>query len=350
MRAVNAMTQEEADVATWIDDAVHTAITDSMRYSTRSEWANANKIGVSDIGGCREYVRRTIIDEEFTDPQENFAAAFVGTAVGDYAEKALQAFADANHPEWHVQTQLSVTVRLVIYGFELRLPGHPDGLLKTPEKHVVLDFKSKDKLGTTRRQGPEDKQRFQVTLYTKALIDSGEIDEDKAWCVLTFIDRSGSEPRPVSFAWKYDPAILQQAEQWMEDVIYAVQHGEETSRDMPRSWCWEVCPRATACRGFDTDVEGVIDAPHIVEAAAQYKEANAAMRQLEKDKESAKSVLRGVAGVAGDWVVRWIDVPPTTVAEQERAGYKRLDIRAVPKQAARKRVRKTETNEGEASE
>ena len=346
MRAIDAMTDDEAGIATWIDDSVHSAISDSMRFSARSEWANANKIGVSDIGGCREYVRRTIIDEEFTDPQENFAAAFVGTAVGDYAEKALQWWADRNHPEWHVRTQLSVTVRLNIYGFELNLPGHPDALMivTMPDgevRHVVVDFKSKDKLGATRRSGPEDKQRFQVTLYTKALIDDGTIEEDKAWCALTFIDRSGAEPRPVSFAWKYDPTILQQAEQWMEDVIYAVQHGEETSRDMPRSWCWEVCPRATACRGFDTDAQGVIEQQHLIDAVETHKVATATVKAAKNDLDSAKSVLANVAGVAGADVVRWIEIPPIVDSEGEvkRAGYRRLDIRPVPKDIPRKRQR-----------
>src|SRR6187431_791621 len=145
MRAVDAMSEEEAAAAQAFEGLLRYAIDSSMRDSPRSTYAAENKIGVSDIGGCREYVRRTIIDEPFTDEQENYAAAFIGTAIGAFAEQAMKGvYGDK------VDTQVAVNVVLNIRGYVLNLPGHPD--LVTAD--TCVDFKTVDKLGVTRRTGP----------------------------------------------------------------------------------------------------------------------------------------------------------------------------------------------------
>jgi hypothetical protein len=326
MSAVDAMTQAEATAATAFEIVLRECIDRSMRDSPRSTYAAENKIGVSDIGGCREFVRRTIIDEAFTDEQENYAAAFIGTAVGALAEQAMKnALGD------QVETQVAVTVSLNIRGYLLNIPGHPDLV----SKDACVDFKTVDKLGVTRRLGPTTKQWYQVMLYIRALIAMGRLERD-AWAILAFIDRSGSEPQPLVFARRYDEAVVREAEEWMEDVIYAVQHGEEASRDQPRAWCQACCPRVSACRGYDTDVEGLITDPIILEAIEVYRDATAAIKQLEKDKESAKSVLQDVAGNTGDVVIRWSVVDPTDVPAHTRAGYKRLYLSKPPRPPRRR--------------
>lgn len=330
MSAVDAMTQEEATAATAFEIILRESIDRSMRDSPRSTYAAENKIGVSDIGGCREFVRRTIIDEAFTDEQENYAAAFIGTAVGTLAEQAVK---DALGEQ--VETQVAVTVTLNIRGYVLNLPGHPDLV----SKDACVDFKTVDKLGVTRRVGPTTKQWFQVMLYTQALIAMGRLPSD-AWCILAFIDRSGAEPQPLVFARRYDPAVVREAEDWLDDVIYAVQNGEEASRDQPRSWCEAVCPRVSACRGYDTDVEGLITDPIILEAIEVYRDSGAAIKQLEKDRESAKSVLANVAGNTGEVVLRWIEVGESEVPAHTRAGYKRIAL-SKPPRPPRKRVPKS---------
>jgi hypothetical protein len=336
MSAVDAMSQEEATAATAFEIVLREAIDRSMRDSPRSTYAAENKIGVSDIGGCREFVRRTIIDEAFTDEQENYAAAFVGTAVGALAEQAMK---DALGDQ--VETQVAVTVTLNIRGYVLNLPGHPDLV----SKDACVDFKTVDKLGVTRRTGPTTKQWYQVHLYVAALIAMGRLPKD-AWCILAFIDRSGSEPQPLVFARRFDPAIVREAEDWLDDVIYAVQHDEETSRDQPRSWCEAVCPRVSACRGYDTDVTGLIEDPVVLEAIEVYREATAAIKQLEKDKDSAKSVLRDIAGNTGDTVIRWIEVPESEVPAHKRAGYRRISFSKPPRPPRKRAATAEEPTEG----
>lgn len=317
------MTQEEADYSKSVEQSVRYAFDATMRMSDRSAYAASNRLGVSDIGGCREFVRRTIIDEPFSDEQSDFAPAFMGTAIGALAEKAMVLHGGVEG----IQTQVSVTVELRIGNHVLRIPGHPDLVIP---KVAVWDFKTVDGLGVTRREGPKDRQWFQVMLYAKALIEQGLLPAD-CWVTLVFIDRSGSEPEPLVFSKRFDVSIIAAAEEWMSDVVYALEHGEMTSRDQPRSWCEKVCPRYTACRQPDTDVEGVIDNDLVRDAVKVYQRALAEEKRAAKDKKSAVSALKNIAGVVPDengepWTLRWIHVNESDVPGYTRASYDRIHL------------------------
>jgi hypothetical protein len=330
MRAIDAMSQEEADKAEAIRASVRSALDASMRDSERSEYAKKNMIGVSDIGGCREFVRRTIIDEPYSDEQEDYHAAFVGTAVGDLAEKALVKKYPGSVLSGDMRVQVDVTVTLTVREFVIHIPGHADVVVNDG----VWDFKTKDGLGVVARTGPEEKHWFQVHLYAKALIDDGQLLPD-CWVTLIYIDRSGSQPDPVVFSRRFDQSVLDAAMAWMDDVIYAVQMDEEASRDMPRSWCEACCPRYTACRQPDTDVTGLITNEVYRNAVEVYRDALEREKQAKKDKDSAKSTLANVAGVvptdSGPYTLRWVNVDATQVPGYERAGYSKIDLRPVHK-------------------
>lgn len=326
MRAVDLMSQEEADHAKAIEQRVGVAFSRTMEMSDRSAYAASNRLGVSDIGGCREFVRRTIIDEPYSDEQSDFAPAFMGTAIGALAEKAMELHGGIDG----IQTQVAVTVELTIGNHTLRIPGHPDLVIP---KTDVWDFKTVDGLGVTRREGPKDRQWFQVMLYAKALIAMGILDP-YCWVSLVFIDRSGGEPQPLVFSRRYDVAVIAAAEEWLADVIYAVENNELTSRDQPRTWCEKVCPRYTACRQPDTDVEGIIDNEMVRDAVKVYQQALEEEKRAKKDKESAASALRNIAGVVPDengepWTLRWIHVNPTEVPGFTRSAYDRIHLSKV---------------------
>jgi hypothetical protein len=308
--------QWSGDVATMLRRAIDA----SMNESDRSKWAESNHLGVSDIGTCHEYVRRMIIGVPWVDEQENFAAAFVGTAVGNAAEQAMvTAFGEA------VQVQRKVTVHLTVRGYELDLPGtadiivHDDGL---------IDVKTKDGLGVVRRVGLTKQQVFQLVLYAAALIQEGVLDAENLMLACAFIDRSGREPDPYVYGFAYTEALLQEAMDWIGDVIYAIENDEVAQKDPPRPFCFATCPYASDCRGGDTDVEGLLMDPEIVEAARVYKEANAIIAAAAKDKKSALSVLDGVAGNTGEYMVRWIDIDASTFTVNKKA-HRRIDIRPV---------------------
>lgn len=306
--------QWSGQIATLLRQAIDAA----MNESDRSKWAESNHLGVSDIGTCHEYVRRMILGIPWTDEQDNFAAAFVGTAVGEHVERAMA----AKFPE--VQVQRKVVVHLRVRGYELDLPGTADIIVANDS---LIDVKTKDGLGVVRRTGLTKQQVFQLVLYAAALISEGVLSED---CMIgcAFVDRSGREPDPFVFGFRWTQALLDEAIEWLDDVVYAIENGETAMKDPPRAWCFACCPYASDCRGGDTDVEGLLDDPLIKDAVAVYTESNALIKQAEKDKKSALSILDGITGSTGEFTVRWIDIGPSEVAFTRNA-YKRIDIRPI---------------------
>jgi hypothetical protein len=297
-------------------------IDDAMGGSARSLYATEKKIGVSDIGGCHEYVRRLIADEDFSDPRNNFMAAFMGTAFGDHLEQAyLRRHKGA-------MTQLEVVVNLDLGSgdqpFRLALPGHPD--IVDPDMDLLIDGKTKNGLAVIRKLGTERKHQYQTTLYAKALIDRG-ILTPQCTLALAYYDRSGVEQAPHIYEWTYDPSILDEAIEWLNDVIYALAQGEEASKDMPRDWCYAYCPFATACRGGDTDVTGLIEDETLVTAIDLYRDALNREKQAKADKETAKAELLGVAGRTKNWVLRWVHINESEIKAGTRRAYDKIDIR-----------------------
>ena len=313
------MNEAENEVA----DFIESLINDSMQNSERSMWSQGKRIGVSDIGHCREYVRRMITNEEFTDDEPDSMAAFVGTALGDLLERGWSG------PDVRTQVTVTVPLRAGDYDLALNLPGHVD--IVTGNR--VWDIKSKDRLGVVRRSGPSLKEKFQPTLYAHALIADGTLThtkDDPVQCGLIYLDRSGKEgSRPHVVMWDYDPAIVEEAEAWLGDVMYAVQNGEEAPRDKERAWCYQYCPFATGCRGGqDTDVTGLISDPTLLAAVDTYRDAMDRERQVKLDKEAAKSVLAGISGnTRSGWSIRTVTVNEVEVPTHVRAGYERIDIR-----------------------
>lgn len=299
---------------------VRRSIDASMRDSDRSKQAQGGTLGVSDIGTCHEFVRRMILGLPWTDEQDDFAAAFVGTAVGEHVERAMaRLYADMG-----VQVQRKVTVKIKVRGYEFDLPGTADIIIG---EDGLLDVKTKDGLGVVRRSGLTLQQKFQLVLYAAALQQEGVLPED---CMIgcAFIDRSGREPDPFVYGFRWSQALLDECLSWIDDVIYAIDNNEIAEKDPPRPWCFACCPYASGCRGTDTDVEGLITDPVLVEAMRVYRESNEIIKAAEKDKKSAVSVLDGITGSTPEFTLRWIDIGPSEVAFT-RSAHRRIDIRPI---------------------
>lgn len=302
------------EVATLLAAQVKQAVIDFGNNSVRSKQSQNHVLGVSDIGSCREYVRRMILNEPFSDQVNDYAmASFVGHAVGEYAEHAVLALPE----NLYAQRQLEVSIAL---RNGVVLMGHPD---LVTEK-MCIDFKTVDGLAVVRK-GAKQQHRWQVTLYTAALIADGRLPED-AWCALVYLDRSGKEVEPHVEAWEYDPDDLDEIVDWVDDVVYALAHDEEASRDKPREWCRAACPFNSACRGPDTDVSGLIWDPDQLTAVKAHVEASAREKAAKRDRETAAAALAGVNGSTGEHSVRWVDVPQQTVEAFNKRGYSRLSI------------------------
>jgi hypothetical protein len=320
--------QDVETVGDLVTDAVAVTLANQVEYaiiqfgntSQRSLQSKQHVLGVSDIGGCREFVRRMILNEPFSDEVNEYAlASFVGHAVGEYAERAVMAVLEGG------QRQLTVSIALEN---GVVLHGHPDLVL--PD--MCIDFKTVDGLAVVKK-GSKSQHHWQVILYTAALIKDGTLPEN-ALCALVYLDRSGKEVRPHVEVWRYDPTLLEPIVEWVDDVLYAVGHDEEASKDKPREFCWAACPYVTDCRGGDTDVTGLITDEEQLLAVKAYKDASGRFKAAKRDRDTASDALRGVNGSTGEDVVRWVNVPEQTIEAFNRREYQRLSITKAPSRRA----------------
>lgn len=225
-----------------ISNEIRATITDAMTGSARSAHSAARRLGISDLGSCREKARLAIENTPYTDEQDNYQAAFNGTAIGDLIEQHLP-----------YETQGEVTVTIPIRDeFALTLVGHPDIIIRDPETgkvKKVWDNKSKSGLMTIRNYGASSNNIMQVTAYGKALIDAGEADADDLELALIYVDRSGDDPQPHVVAWQWRQEDWDEIISWLDDVVEAMMMGESAPKDMPRdSFC------ANWCFGGETEI------------------------------------------------------------------------------------------------
>lgn len=346
---MNAYEQSDAD-------ELYGAIQNASNGTARSAQQQANVLGMSNIGHCRQYavlMARETVPTNVTDK----TAAFIGTVLGEAIEKQMK----VEHPNWKFQTE---GVFKIPSGGELGT--HPDVVIPasegvTPEEFIanyearkealakiaagedaevpakvyvqgVRDLKSKDKLDMIRKYGPSQQQRYQLHGYASSMIDAGVLDGDKPiWLSDIYFDRSGAQHYAYTFGEWYDPNVLTEIDDWIHDVKYAMVTGADASRDKPREWCWSWCEYAEACRGNDTDVEGLIEDPEILSAVHTYAEGLALEKEGDRLKKTAKlSIPANLSGSTGTHNVRWVEIGPTVIKESVRAGYRKLSITPVP--------------------
>lgn len=308
--------------------AFHQAIQNASNNTARSQQQQDFMLGVSNLGHCHNYAALMMKQTPFSDVRDK-TAAFFGTVAGAAIEAQLQ----IDHPGWLFQEDLF---------FPLPSGGgigaHPDIIIpfdaQEPEKGFyqgIWDGKSKAELETIKKVGPSQQQIYQVHAYAKAAIEAGLLNPDYPIVVGdVFFDRSGKAVVPHAVMHLYTEDVITFIDDWVNDVKYAVVHGEDASRDMPREWCWSYCEYATACRGRDTDVEGLIESPDIIAAVelwAEVKELKAAAKRKE---EAFKRTLDGVTGSTGTYNIRWTEVAPIETKASIRSGYKKLSITKVP--------------------
>jgi hypothetical protein len=314
------MNDDEKQIA----EALYGAIQDEAHLSERSLQAAEFKVGVSDLGFCSERTRR-MLDQQVPE-RTDALKAWIGTALGDYAERA----AARVWPLAHIQP----TVIVDLYGEQrvYTLTGHPDIVL--PEGKV-LDVKTDYGLSTVERTGPTIQQQYQRHVYAKAAWDYGLFDEDVSLEDVqvgnVWIDRAAIDERLHVQMEPYDEGMVASAGMWLDDVVYAYLQGEEARKEPPRDMCAVVCGFYRTCRAYDTDVEGLITDPLTLTSVAQYREGLEMEKAGKRLKDQAKQHLVGVRGSTGEFMIRWTHVNETVVPETVRTGYDKIDVREIPK-------------------
>jgi hypothetical protein len=305
-------------------DELYAAVQKASNFSDRSLQSKNYQVGVSDLGFCSEYTKRMLKNE----PQEyetDALAAFIGTAVGDHVETAVM-----KHLWPDAICQSSVTVELIgDSGRVYNLGGHPDILL--PEGKV-FDVKTVNGLDTTRRIGPRTSQQFQRHCYAKGAHAAGHFNPDvkleDVQVANIWIDRSGVDHEFHIQMESYSEQVVQEAAEWLDDVVYAYLHDEEARKEPSREFCEKWCGYYPTCRALDTDVEGLLTDPEVLMAVQLQQEANELERRAKRLKAQAKGTLVGVQGSTGEFAIRWVHVNGGEVS-YTRSGYDKLDIRRI---------------------
>lgn len=290
----------EADLAA----RIYRAIQNYTVNDERGQQTQQFKVGVSDLGYCSERTRR-MLDRQTYDHEPDMLKAFLGTAIGDHAERAIEVSWDSP-----VIRQSEVTLRMRgMGGRHYDVTGHPDIVI--PAENLVLDGKTSFGLAMAERLGADQQKRFQRHAYGMGALLAGMLDTDKPEDVVVgnfWLDRSGKEQRVHVEAEPLSMDVLAAAEEWLDAVVYAFLNGEEAQKEPAREVCATTCGFYRTCREYDTDVRGLLTDPEVVEAINMYDQGQDMERVGKSLKEQAKPFLTDISGSTGEFTLRWIHV------------------------------------------
>lgn len=270
---------------------------DSVRRSqAEAPRSKQRTLGMSQLGGCREYIRATVAGDEHDEQTELKWAAYVGTAVGDLIERDLAAM----FPDF-VVTQERISVRMPTSN--IVVTGSSDLLLG---EEAIVDLKTRDGLAEVRREGPPPKEMVQISGYLVGAVQMGLIGPE-AIGILHYLDRSGSDKGFHSWSVDFETAMefLEIADSRLKDVESALATGRRAPRDMPESWCFHTqCPFYKACwEGYVPSNE--ITDPRQIEAVAAYKAAADEAKAAESNKKAKRDAARGISGATPFHTIQW---------------------------------------------
>lgn len=287
----------------WLD------LAEADENSARSQQSVSGIIGPSDMV-CRERARHIVIGTPMTDRKSNSAAI-----IGTFIHQGLERGRGERNP--HLLHEIDVEIELPNGATMI---GHADEV--DPEENSVTDFKTVGDLDYRRRVGVELSHLRQVHLYALGLVQAGILKPNPI-VRICYIDRSGKHNEPFVYQQRFDDEIIDGVNDWISDVIYAVQHGEEASKDWPREMCRSFCPYYSTCRKEELEGEALLG--EVAEAARVYMESHKAEKEHSAIKEQAKTYLAGANGFTEDGIaVRWVTV------NNDKGSYDRIDVRLLP--------------------
>lgn len=265
------------------------------------------RLGPSEIGGCREYMRNVMVGTPMQDNGRVWpVAAVVGTLLGSHLESVLATAMGA-------RTEVSVTTKLPN---GLKVSGHADIVLV--EDNAVVDAKSKDGFATIRREGPSLENLIQVSVYALGLVQMG-ILQPGCTAHLIYVDRSGNEQTlvEVEMDWETIQEHVNRAVTRVTEVIEAQEHIDQGEvefardlRDKVPTFCYSekvLCPFRDACwKGSEWVPPEFIEDPDILHVISEFIQARDEEKESGQRKLTHRENLRSVAGITADgWSVTW---------------------------------------------
>lgn len=270
--------------------------------SPRTQQSTMRVLGMSELGGCREYIRASVAgDPKGPSTRVKWAAA-LGTWIGDGLEQALVAKVKG------ARAQSVVTVHLPLTN--ITVTGHTDAILL---RKRLIDFKTRDGIDDVMKEGAKFKELVQISGYLLAAVRAGELDKD-ATGHLIYVDRSGNTPHfwVVSVTYEEAQGYLHAADERLLEVARALATGYSQGylRDEPESWCFHVeCPFYATCWDGYTPAD-ILDHPDHEAAAAKYDEARAEVKKWTSIQRNARKHflpdgVDPVEGLTESFSVKW---------------------------------------------
>lgn len=264
------------------------------------------RLGPSELGGCREYIRNVIAGTPQQTSDEWPAAAVMGTLWGDYVEGVVG-------DKLGAVTQVPVTTTL------------PNGLIVSGtadmvfvEKNMLADGKTKDGLAGVRRDGASLENKVQVSIYVLGLVQMGVLSEG-ATAVLLYCDRSGEEQElfEVVVTWDEIEYYIQVVCDRLDDVLTAQEHIDDGEvewaralRDKTPPFCYServMCPFRDLCwKGSEWVPDEVITDEEVLRVIAEFVQARSDVADAMGRKDHYRAGLIGVSGRTPDgYSVTW---------------------------------------------
>lgn len=320
-----------------METQVSTLLTDILNSYSQSKARNRQtRIGPSAVGYCRRNAYYIATEAVRTPAREGIHTwpADVGTAIHSYIDEAVawarESFRDhRGFGDWDGNVILGSE-----YGpITATLPdgdtisGTFDLLL--PQFNLVLDVKTVNGMTWTQNKGVSQNHNWQRHLYALGAQQAGLLDDRPMYVGNLYFDRSGKDSIPYAQISEYDPTVIPEIQAWVEDVKYAVIHGEQhAAQDLPAARCRNVCDFYDLCYGVlpETHEEaGPITDEESIEAIDMYVRGRALESEGRKMKQAASVRLVGIAGATDEWQVRWTVVNRDGYAV-EPSSYNRLDV------------------------
>lgn len=304
---------------------IQTAIKAKSDSTPRTQRSHAGIIGPSDVGFCRQKAVLMTLGTPQSDTKPSWAAD-VGTAVHWWVEDALA----TAFPGWLCGDRSVGRVTATLSN-GVEITGTPDVVV--PEWNAVLDIKTKAGLETAMRYGDTEAYRFQRWIYALALTQAGILDPTKPVYVgNVYLDRSGTEETPYVTLAEWDDETGASVVAWLDDVLYAVVHQEDASRDVAAPVCEKICEYFTVCRGqLPVAEQEFITDDETRQAIRMYVEGRDLAKKAKQMQEEAKATLSGINGSDGEWQVRWSFQGESEVPGYTRAPSMKIDVRRARK-------------------
>lgn len=281
------------------------------------------ELGVSSIGHCRAEALWRLTEVAPTDAPVGRQALF-GTGAHEVIAAARKSFA----PHLLIETALQITLPSGVV-----VPGHADEI--DPDEPSVTDWKTvadAADIAALRRNGSTEQQRYQRHLYYYGAHQAGLVPAEgtvrNVW-----VDRAGQVNEPYVEQEPFSMAVVHDADRWVQDLLYAAEHGEEVPQDKHYDWCRRFCEFFTHCRSGQAHADAHVTDPVMVSAADMLAEGRELRKRGEALEKSAKRVLEPLQASAHEDVaafligahrVRWSRV------NTDRGGHWKLTLDSDP--------------------